>query len=143
VRLGRIAIPDACCADFFRGCLDGDGSAVIFMYGSSSVMYLARKCAAADAFLSADEHGILGRGRGGTGLRDGLKIRCPQGRRGSTPLAPTNFLFLTGGTSGLYRDPSRGAVAQLGEHKAGSLGVRGSNPLSSTNFPAASAAPAS
>ena len=26
----------------------------------------------------------------------------------------------------------RGAVAQLGEHKAGSLGVRGSNPLSST-----------
>src|SRR5438093_10043806 len=33
----------------------------------------------------------------------------------------------------LYRDPSRGAVAELGEHKAGSLGVRGSNPLSSTN----------
>ena len=26
----------------------------------------------------------------------------------------------------------RGAVAQLGEHKAGSLGVRGSIPLSST-----------
>jgi Uncharacterised nucleotidyltransferase len=35
----------------------------------------------------------------------------------------------------LYRDPSRGAVAQLGEHKAGSLGVRGSNPLSSTKLP--------
>ena len=27
-----------------------------------------------------------------------------------------------------------GAVAQLGEHEAGSLGVRGSIPLSSTNF---------
>ena len=27
-----------------------------------------------------------------------------------------------------------GAVAQLGEHKAGSLGVRGSSPLSSTNL---------
>ncbi len=27
-----------------------------------------------------------------------------------------------------------GAVAQLGEHKAGSLGVRGSIPLSSTTF---------
>ena len=27
-----------------------------------------------------------------------------------------------------------GAVAQLGEHKAGSLGVRGSIPLSSTNI---------
>src|SRR5215470_18026267 len=28
-----------------------------------------------------------------------------------------------------------GAVAQLGEHKAGSLGVRGSTPLSSTKCP--------
>jgi hypothetical protein len=50
---------------------------------------------------------------------------------------------LTAVTVRLYRDPSRGAVAQLGEHKAGSLGVRGSNPLSSTNFPATSVAPAS
>ncbi len=30
--------------------------------------------------------------------------------------------------------PGGGAVAQLGEHKAGSLGVRGSSPLSSTNI---------
>src|SRR5438093_5398136 len=43
---------------------------------------------------------------------------------------------LTGLPPGLYREASRGAVAQLGEHKAGSLGVRGSNPLSSTIFPA-------
>ena len=39
---------------------------------------------------------------------------------------------LTTFRAALYRDLSRGAVAQLGEHKAGSLGVRGSNPLSST-----------
>src|SRR6266850_4111209 len=75
------------------------------------------------------------RGSVGTGRQFGLKIRCPQGRRGSSPLSPTNIkysLSLTGPRPGLYRDASRGAVAQLGEHKAGSLGVRGSNPLSST-----------
>ena len=37
------------------------------------------------------------------------------------------------GRQAVFCNP-RGAVAQLGEHKAGSLGVRGSSPLSSTNF---------
>src|SRR5207344_2544588 len=39
-----------------------------------------------------------------------------------------------------YPGRHSGAVAQLGEHKAGSLGVRGSSPLSSTNkFPGVTA----
>jgi hypothetical protein len=42
-----------------------------------------------------------------------------------------------------YSSSCGGAVAQLGEHKAGSLGVRGSSPLSSTIFPTTSVAPAS
>jgi hypothetical protein len=40
---------------------------------------------------------------------------------------------LTSRAPARYR-PINGAVAQLGEHEAGSLGVRGSIPLSSTNF---------
>ena len=51
---------------------------------------------------------------------------------GELTLVPSLRRSLTAITVRLYRDPSRGAVAQLGEHKAGSLGVRGSNPLSST-----------
>src|SRR5262249_28404959 len=57
--------------------------------------------------------------------RKGVGVRIP-----SPPPSPS----LTESSRRLYRDASRGAVAQLGEHKAGSLGVRGSNPLSSTNF---------
>lgn len=138
--LGQLAIPDARFPDFFRGCIDGDGSIVAYtdrfhartnpryvyrrlyvvlfsasrpfvdwiratirrlvgvggslatrttpgrhpisalryakresvrvltwMYASNAVVCLARKRAVADAFLSAGEHGILARGRGGTG----------------------------------------------------------------------------
>ena len=75
--------------------------------------------------------GALGRS-GGTGRHGGLKSRCPQGRAGSTPASGTTPQSLTRESLRLYREASRGAVAQLGEHKAGSLGVRGSNPLSST-----------
>jgi hypothetical protein len=57
--------------------------------------------------------------------RKGVGVRIP-----SPPPLPS----LTESSRHLYREASRGAVAQLGEHKAGSLGVRGSNPLSSTNF---------
>jgi hypothetical protein len=87
--------------------------------------------------------------RVGTGRRSGLKTQCPQGRRGSTPLAGTTLSSrpLGGKPAANQRHGCRsltllarpcnvtargGAVAQLGEHKAGSLGVRGSSPLSST-----------
>ena len=101
--LGTLTIPDARCPDFFRDCIDGDGSVVAYtdryhastnvrdlpqalrgprlsepavppkrellrwIYCSPSVVCLAHKRAIADAFLSAHEHGILGRGRGGNG----------------------------------------------------------------------------
>jgi hypothetical protein len=55
--------------------------------------------------------------------RKGVGVQIP-----SPPPLPS----LTQASRDLYREASRGAVAQLGEHKAGSLGVRGSNPLSST-----------
>src|SRR5438094_5492596 len=71
-----------------------------------------------------------------------LKKPCPKGRAGSNPASGTNPLSLTQPSPRLYRDTSRGAVAQLGEHKAGSLGVRGSNPLSSTNSQHFSGTPA-
>src|SRR5437867_7696319 len=61
--------------------------------------------------------------------RKGIGVQIP-----SPPPFVPSCLLLTASPRRLYRDSSRGAVAQLGEHKAGSLGVRGSNPLSSTNF---------
>jgi hypothetical protein len=57
--------------------------------------------------------------------RKGVGVQIP---------SPPPLPFLTASSPRLYRDTSRGAVAQLGEHKAGSLGVRGSNPLSSTIY---------
>ena len=161
--LGQLAVPDACFADFFRGCVDGDGSILTYtdryhaaknsryvyerlyvvlfsasppfldwvrsvvqrivgvggavgtsrvpnhnsrfqlrygkraslkllnwIYYAPTVPCLARKRATADAFLSAKGCAILHGGVAESGLRGGLKIRCPQGRRGSNPLAPTN-----------------------------------------------------
>jgi hypothetical protein len=58
-----------------------------------------------------------------SGARKGVRVQLP-------PPVP----FLDKIPPAPVGSSSRGAVAQLGEHKAGSLGVRGSTPLSSTNL---------
>jgi hypothetical protein len=104
------------------------------IYYSSSGVCLARKRITAEAFISSLERDTLVDGGvaelayatdSKSVARKGVGVQLP---------SPPPLLSLTGVTLRLYRDPSRGAVAQLGEHKAGSLGVRGSNPLSSTIF---------
>ena len=73
--LGALAVPDELFPDFFRGCIDGDSSASASTRSHSSAVER-------DVCLDA-------RRRVGTGRQCGLKIRCPQGRRGSSPLAGT------------------------------------------------------
>ena len=207
--LGPLAVPDEFFADFLRGCLDGDGSVLVYtdrshtaknpryvydrlyvslvsasrpfidwiastirrllaarsaihlkskhggapvyvlrfakkasiqvlrwIYYNPALPCLARKRARAAAFLSAPPAGILA--AGGVVERNTRRPQKPLPARAQgfkSPL-PHHSPTLTGLPPGLYREASRGAVAQLGEHKAGSLGVRGSNPLSSTIFPA-------
>jgi hypothetical protein len=74
--------------------------------------------------------------RAGTSIaRSTTGSTAPPGRRGIGPAAPARlqvFAILDRTGRGQYSGRCGGAVAQLGEHKAGSLGVRGSSPLSST-----------
>jgi hypothetical protein len=120
-----------------------------WMYHSPDVPCLARKRLKAEKFLSRLDRAAgraVGRrrvgwlytipakdkGRGGvtaatldskSSAREGVRVQLPPPVPflDKIPRAPVGF-------------SSRGAVAQLGEHKAGSLGVRGSTPLSSTNI---------
>ena len=81
-------------------------------------------------------------GCGGIGRRAGLRIRCP-GRAGSSPVTRTKKQD----SAGIFESAvllcnilaensnvkiSHGALAQLGAHHTGSVGVRGSSPLCST-----------
>jgi hypothetical protein len=126
--LGPLVIPDARFADFFRGCIDGDGSIVTYtdryhvakdlamsisdfhrrplfrlryarrgslsvlrrMYYSPAVICSRGSAESQIRLFRRASTIFLRTGAWRNGRLGGLKSRCPQGRRGSNPLAPTN-----------------------------------------------------
>jgi hypothetical protein len=118
-----------------RGAVSITARMCAYTSGRTSTGRLAVQC---DADNLRRRRTPSGRG-GGTGETRGAQNAMPA-RACGFDSRPRYHIpqFLTRESRPLYRDTSRGAVAQLGEHKAGSLGVRGSNPLSSTNLTEAS-----